>query len=276
MNDKIQTGDWTEEQSAEEPSDQADPSSWAIFGEESEQRAQGEEGGDGFPKDCENSFCDTSYFNSSPSRKTWVVLALILIVIAIAILYVYQAGDRKTVLGNQPIPAGQTYTATLPVAQQTPIGGVQNVPSGGGMINTAAQGAQRNAPDRGLSNRVGTTKSAVSCPNCGTTGISACATCGALLQPFGKVPGLFACPVCGVAGVPICPRCGTHMAGKVHAGHQQVVQAGTNVGGQFHCPICQSTGLPNWDQNGKPICPSCGAKMDVMRQRGVNTGKHAL
>ena len=47
------------------------------------------------------------------NRKIWFTLLVIFLVIAVSVLYVYQAGDRKTILGNQPIPAGQNNSCPL-------------------------------------------------------------------------------------------------------------------------------------------------------------------
>ncbi len=126
-------------------------------------------------------------------RKVLIILMVIFVVIAVSVLYVYQAGDRKTVLGNQPIPAGQVNVGPAPVAFHVPVVGVPSSPATGG-------GAE--------------SQSTVNCPVCSTKGLPICSSCGSIMQPIGQggAGGLFACPRCGAAGLPICPRCGGHMA----------------------------------------------------------------
>ncbi len=177
-------------------------------------------------------------------RKVLIILMVIFVVIAVSVLYVYQAGDRKTVLGNQPIPAGQVNVGPAPVAFHVPVVGVPSSPATGG-------GAE--------------SQSTVNCPVCSTKGLPICSSCGSIMQPIGQggAGGLFACPRCGAAGLPICPRCGGHMASAGHAGKQLMDNIGGGGGGQFQCPVCGATGLPRWGPGGAPICPSCGARMRI-------------
>ena len=42
--------------------------------------------------------------------------------------------------------------------------------------------------------------------------------------------------------------------------------AATVAAAQFHCATCGLSGLPLWNQNGTPLCPTCGA---VMMVRGL-------
>lgn len=147
-----------------------------------------------------------AYGNPLSSRKVWGILVVIFVAIAVAVLYVYQAGDPKTILGNQPIPAGQgvqlgagAATAAAPVP----------VPVGGGMVTG------------GLATR---------CPVCGNTGLPLCSKDNAVMQPIDRGSGLYVCPTCGAVGMPICPRCGGHMA----SGFDALSQGGT--------PLAQSGG----------------------------------
>jgi predicted RNA-binding Zn-ribbon protein involved in translation (DUF1610 family) len=182
-----------------------------------------------------------------PSRKVWIILAVIFVIIAVAILYVYQAGDRKTVLGNQPIPANRDLLQAQPMQPAA-----LHVPGGGGLHAPAAA--------------AGAGSPAVRCPHCSTGGLPLCGSCGTVMQPL---PGsrLYSCPACGTVGLPICPRCRAQMASPGFVGQQPLGQpAGLNIGGQFQCPVCGVVGLPNWDPGGTPICPGCGARM------GVNQG----
>lgn len=193
--------------------------------------------------------------------KAWLILAGIFVVIAVAVLYVYQAGDTKTVLGNQPIPAQQPMAYAQPAALNVSGGGgvlpVTPVPSMPAPFDRLAQaGVAPPPPAMGFQG-----PSAVRCPQCGTDGVPLCSSCGAVMRPLqpGSNSGLFSCPSCGSVGVVICPRCGAQMT-SANAGPGQQYRP-SSTGGQFHCSACGATGLPNWDPNGTPICPSCGATM---------------
>jgi predicted RNA-binding Zn-ribbon protein involved in translation (DUF1610 family) len=128
------------------------------------------------------------------NRKIWIVIAVIFVAIAVAVLWVYQAGDSKTVLGNQPIPAGGATTAAVNTPGVGPLPGAA-APFGDGAPQLGAQ-----------------------CPNCGETGLPMCSRCNTVMQPLDQPAGLYVCPSCGVAGMPICPRCGGHMASHLGAG----------------------------------------------------------
>jgi len=206
---------------------------------------------------------NTPFFKPVQGKKTWVILSLILVAIAVAVLYVYQAGDRKTVLGNQPIPAGQANPQVAPILQAAPVVGAQNVPVGGQI---------QNAPGADPWAGAGASPNMVTCPHCGTTGLPVCSACGAVMKPLGDGSGLFACPSCGTVGIPICPRCGGHMSAAGQTGARMAAQPAGNAAGQFQCPACGATGLPNWDPSGVPKCPSCGTTMSV---RGTSTPSQA-
>jgi hypothetical protein len=134
------------------------------------------------------------------NRKVWTVIILIFVAIAVAVLYVYQAGDSKTILGNQPIPAGQAV-------------------AGGGAVTAAINLAPSAAPQRAPAALGGDVPQlAAQCPVCGDLGLPMCSKCNTVMQPLDTAPGLFVCPSCGAAGLPICPRCGGHMASRVGAG----------------------------------------------------------
>lgn len=128
------------------------------------------------------------------NRRVWIVIAVIFVAIAVAVLWVYQAGDSKTVLGNQPIPAGGAVTAAV------------NVPAGGALQNAPA-------PLGGGGPQLG-----ARCPICGELGLPMCSRCNTVMQPLDRPVGLYVCPSCGLAGMPICPRCGGHMASHAGAG----------------------------------------------------------
>jgi len=127
--------------------------------------------------------------NPAASRKVWITLGAVFAIIAIAVLYVYQAGDDKTILGNQPIPAALQEGGAGAAA------GVQ--PNAGGAMFAAPGSA-----GAGLT---------AHCPYCGNDGLPMCSKCNTVMQPLGGNSGLYACPSCGTAGVPICPRCGSRM-----------------------------------------------------------------
>lgn len=200
---------------------------------------------------------DTTYFRPMPSRKVWGILGVIFVIIAVAILYVYQAGDRKTVLGNQPIPANRDFIPAQPVQPIQPA--ALHVPGGGGLhVPPAATMPQALPPAF-----TGPSSQAVRCPHCSTMGLPLCGSCGTVMQPL-PGSGLYSCPACGAVGLPLCPRCRAQMTPPGFGGQQSLAQpAGVNIGGQFQCPVCGMVGLPNWDQGGTPICPGCGARMQV-------------
>jgi predicted RNA-binding Zn-ribbon protein involved in translation (DUF1610 family) len=214
-----------------------------------------------FPQEADGAEYNTAFLKPIQGRKVWVILALILVGIAVAVLYVYQAGDRKTILGNQPIPAGQPNLQAVPVigAQNVPMGGAQNVPMGG-------QVQPPPAPDTWANG--GAFTNVVTCPHCALSGLPVCSSCGAVMKLLGDGSGLFVCTSCGVVGVPICPRCRGHMTAAGSAGARTIAQPAANTAGQFQCPACRATGLPNWDRGGVPKCPSCGTTMKV---RGAGT-----
>jgi predicted RNA-binding Zn-ribbon protein involved in translation (DUF1610 family) len=205
------------------------------------------------PEDViEESRLDGSQPRPLRGPKAWIVLGVIFLAIAVAVLYVYQAGDRKTVLGNQPIPAVQLPSQVVPsTGNSFPV--ALNVP-GGGRREIGPEGPP--APGQ-------TGGAQLNCPVCHTPGLPICASCKTVMQPLGQ-GGLYACPTCGLVGLPICPRCGHNMSKpKNMAQHAAAVSPAQAVGGQFQCPACGATGLPNWDAAGVPICPSCGTRMGV-------------
>jgi uncharacterized paraquat-inducible protein A len=191
-------------------------------------------------------------------RKAWVILSLILVGIAVAVLYVYQAGDRKTVLGNQPIPAvgimnmGQTLNP------------VPNAPAGGHLHQMPTVQAP-----------AGGTSTMVTCNACGTNGLPVCGVCGLAMKPLPTNPGLFVCTACGSVGMPMCPHCGGAMSSGAGQNIRTVAATQTpgspNVGGQFQCPSCRATGLPNWNAAGTPLCPNCGTQMNVNKSAAGTT-----
>lgn len=146
------------------------------------------------------------------TRKVWIVIALIFFAIAVAVLYVYQAGDPKTILGNQPIPAGQSAAGAggaTTAAMNNPMGGhLHRAPArlGGGGAPLAAQ-----------------------CPVCGDLALPMCSKCNTVMQPLDQAPGLYVCPSCGVVGSPICPHCGGQMTSQAGCGIQPAGQPGTNT-----------------------------------------------
>lgn len=148
----------------------------------------------------------TTFLKPMQGKKVWIVLAGIMVVIGVVVLYVYQAGDRKTILGNQPIPVGRLEQQNVPVGAgegSMAIGpGAQDAPVGGGL-----QIVQHVPPPA----RGGAARNTVQCPQCSMQGLPVCSPCGVVMQPLGDGSGLFACPSCGLVGIPICPRDGVHM-----------------------------------------------------------------
>jgi predicted RNA-binding Zn-ribbon protein involved in translation (DUF1610 family) len=182
----------------------------ALF-DESEEDA-GDEDWSEDPGEEAESYYDSSFFKPMQSRKAWVILVLILVVIAVAVLYVYQAGDTKTILGNQPIPTGQSNLVAQPAGVTVPVaGGAMNLPVGGGLIETpmGVRGIQENL--QVVPHGHATRSIAVQCPSCGTGGIPVCSACGSAMRPLNPGADIFVCPSCGTVGVPICPRCGGQM-----------------------------------------------------------------
>ena len=186
----------------------------------------------------------------SQNARTWALLVLILVAIAVAILYVYQAGDRKTVLGNQPLPSGDALAfgqalpgvgALIPVAPAQPVAPVPRAASSQAVV--------------------------VRCPGCGTQGVPVCASCGALMRRLdpGAGSALFVCPSCGAAGVPPCPRCRARMVPSRPGVPSPIAfhPGAPRAGGQHHCTACGGTGLPDWQPDGTPLCPGCGTRMTV-------------
>ena len=205
------------------------------------------------PEEDEAPYFKANMGDPRHSRRVWVLLALILVVISVAVLYVYQAGDKKTILGNQPIPAGVGNTApeiNIGNGQQQ---GAINLPIGGGMLALQAAAKAPLPPDP-------SPQTMTTCPRCNTQGLPLCAACGAVMRPIENGSGLFVCPSCGSVGMPICPHCGAHM---IAANSRPSAQLAASTAGQFLCPSCGGTGLPNWNQNGAPMCPNCGTQMQV-------------
>jgi len=219
------------------------------------------------PAPNEDSEYNNSFFKPMNSHRVWLILALVLIVIAVIILYVYQKGDRKTILGNQPIPAGQAFMNTPPPVGQSlaNITAAFNVPFGGNMLPNPIGNQVQNNFNAG-------NKNTVQCPNCHATGLPICSACGTIMQPLSNNAGLglFVCPFCGSVGLPICSQCGTRMSTTPGIGHlHPVAQPADTVGGQFFCPNCNATGLPNWNQSGIPTCPNCRARMKVVQSTKI-------
>ena len=196
-------------------------------------------------------------------RKFWGILILVFIVISVAVLYVYQVGDNKTILGNQPILEAQPYPAPTQAAVNIPVGGQDQVLQ----VGANAQPTMSQAVNRvGIS---GAGSTSVRCTHCGEQGMPLCSGCGAVMQSLSASgnPQLFACPHCGSVGLPICPMCGGQMTSTSTGFGPTVVpktaQAAVQEGGQFFCPTCGATGLPNWDPNGLPRCPGCNGVVTV-------------
>jgi len=199
-------------------------------------------------------------FRANRGIKVWIMVAGIFVVLAIGVLYIYQAGDTRTVLGNQPIPAGQILAVANPAPQNVPaLGSTAAEPTQPLLVPSAppaipqpsAAPAEADGPIR--------------CPRCHTVGLAVCASCGAAMQPMNDNSGLHVCPSCGTVGIPICPRCGAHMVVAGPAAEQwppAEPQAPATVG-QFQCPACGAAGLPNRNTAGVPLCPRCGGKMTV-------------
>ncbi len=214
----------------------------------------GSDGGDGGGSGSDG---DDTFFTPLQGWKAWVILTGIFVAIGVAVLYVYQAGDTKTILGNQPIPADDQYVYVMPAAVNVPVGGSVQAPAKQAPKKPAAGQAATGAP--------AAPKQTATCPICNTTGLPVCAGCGAVMQPINGAPGVYACPVCGMAGVPVCPSCHQAMAPPAPVPKAQPVVGApmANMGGQFYCPTCGATGLPNWAANGVPACPSCQAQMQI-------------
>lgn len=152
------------------------------------------------------------------SKKVWIILTGIFLVIAVAVLYVYQAGDTKTILGNQPIPQSP-YAYGSPVAMTAPINGLPQQPIGNpprenqNEVNRAA--VVPPVPSQNTTN----SQNLVRCPQCRSTGIPVCSSCGATMKPLPGSTNLFYCPSCGSVGTPVCPQCGTQMSSCTNSAH---------------------------------------------------------
>jgi len=241
------------------------------------------------------------YYRPRPNLQVWLILGGIAFVIAVAVLFIYQAGDNKTILTMEPMqPAAFTpgrnagncaqpgMCGAQPVAfssQRGACGGV-NCPTGGRSTSSGNGGANPSLAAAALpptfqqSARVppsyAPTPNAAAqpahCSRCGANAMPICAHCGAVMLALNE--SLFYCPQCGAVGSPPCPYCGVRMppleppeapanAPAVATAQVPRREAPEAVGGQFVCPRCNATGLPNWDATGVPLCPVCGTAMTV-------------
>jgi len=167
-----------------------------------------------------DSVCDERSFHPTKSKKAWIILTGIFLVIAVAVLYVYQAGDTKTILGNQPIPQSP-YAYGSPAAVTTPI----NIPAqqpirqppidNANEVNRAAVLPSIPSPNTNAGQNL------VRCPRCRTSGIPICSSCGSVMKPLPNAANsnLFYCPSCGTVGTPVCPQCGTRMSLCTNSAH---------------------------------------------------------
>ncbi len=173
--------------------------------------AEMEEGGDldeedfDWPEEGDHSEPPT-YVSPLGGAKILGILAVIFLIIAVSVLYVYQAGDSKTILGNQPITTAQGSPVGQAVVPAAAVNVPARLPLNGGGSELAAQ-----------------------CPQCGTIGLPMCSKCNTVMQPIDQRSGLYVCPKCGTVGLPICPSCGGHMVPAIRGGNPATGQPMNNA-----------------------------------------------
>ena len=163
---------------------------------------------------------DERSFHPTKSKKVWIILTGIFLIIAVAVLYVYQAGDTKTILGNQPIPQSP-YAYGTPAAVTTPINIPAQQPTRRPPIDNANELNRAAVLQPIPSQNTNTGQNLVRCPKCSTTGIPVCSSCGSVMKPLSNTANsnLFYCPSCGTVGTPVCPQCGTRMSLCTNSAH---------------------------------------------------------
>ena len=125
------------------------------------------------------------------------ILVLIGMAIIAAIVFVYNKGKTKALLGNQPYPAASPRV----VKSQTGDRGVTNMSSGGRLVGRTA----------GTVNITPSSNCLMQCPQCGAQGVPVCSNCGAVMQSHKPAAGLYVCPKCAMVGTPVCPSCRVNM-----------------------------------------------------------------
>ncbi len=218
------------------------------------------------------------YYKPRPNLQVWLILGGIAFVVAVAVLFIYQAGDKKTILTMQPLepaafrnPAGAGPSGGQRCSEP---GGTCNLQSaatghagcmhpGGACGGAHHDGLGRNGGPRGALAGGG----GVNCPTGGEAAPNAKSVAtpvataagfdlGWLPAPTTAPPGLAfqaaaAGPVANLSAQPAhCPRCGAHAMPLCSRCNAMMLPLGDSL---FHCPQCGAVG--------SPPCPYCGARM---------------
>jgi hypothetical protein len=215
------------------------------------------------------------YYKPRPNLQVWLILGGIAFVVAVAVLFIYQAGDKKTILTMQPLEpaafgaqagagAGRGQGCTQPGGACNvepaawghagcthpgggcghhdglgPGGGHRGAHGGGGGVNcpTGGQAAPSPKPAATTVTPAGFDLPWMPSP---ATNLAAQALQAAAVGPATNATAQPAhCPRCGANAMPLCSRCNAMM-----------LPLGDSL---FYCPACGAVGLPP--------CPYCGARM---------------
>jgi len=205
------------------------------------------------------------YYRPRPNLQVWLILGGIAFVIAVAVLFIYQAGDNKTILTMEPMqPAAFTPGRNAGNCPQPGMCGAQPVAfaqgqNGGNCPQPGMCGAQPVA----FSSQRGAC-GGVNCPtggrstgsgNGGANPSLAAAALPPTFQQSARVPPSYAptpnaaaqpahCSRCGANAMPLCAHCGAVMLALNES--------------LFYCPQCGAVG--------SPPCPYCGVRMTPVEQ----------
>ena len=228
------------------------------------------------------------YYRPRPNLQVWLILGGIAFVIAVAVLFIYQAGDKKTILTMEPMqPAAFTPGRNAGNCPQPGMCGAQPVAfaqggNGAGCPQPGMCGAQPVAfaqgqnggacPQPGMCGAqpvaFGSQRGACGGVNCPTGGRSMASGNGgvnptlaaALLPATPRQPARvqlpYAPPQNAIAQTAHCPRCGASALPLCAQCGSLMLPLNESL---FHCPQCGAVGVPP--------CPYCGARMTPSEQR---------
>ena len=97
----------------------------------------------------------------------------------------------------------------------------------------------------------------VKCDSCKTGYIPMCPRCNVLLNHMGSSHTVLQCPDCKQKTNVFCPVCNNemHKTNKMIKNDKQLTN--NNAISTYLCPVCGGNKFPNWDKNGRPVCPYC-------------------
>jgi hypothetical protein len=235
------------------------------------------------PSEDEDEF---AYYHYRPQKQAWAILGVVFFVVGVAVLWVYQTGDRKTILSKKElepkaqaqvtaaigapidVPMAPPYAATAPpagcTANNCALGGrtvadapgpVAPAPIGGTGWDTPSPSAPGGPDVIAAMATPDQPTAAVSalCPRCGSRAMPLCHRCNSIMLPLGGP--LFYCPQCGTVGTPPCPYCGSRMTadGPLRPQPPQVAQS--ILAGTMRLPPPAIAG----PVAGQFVCPRCYA-----------------